>query len=56
MYLTINEALLIQQLAIFADTHGINKSEIARNIDTTPKTVRSILNKFKECKINVRKS
>lgn len=53
--LTINEVLVIQQVAIFADANGINKSEIARKIDTTPKTVRSILNKLKECEINVRK-
>jgi len=53
--LTINEVLVLQQIAIFADTNNVNKSEIARKIDTTPKTVRSILKKFKECKINVKK-
>lgn len=53
--LTINEALVLQQLAIFADTHNVNKSEIARKTDITTKTVRSIINKFKECEINVRK-
>ena len=53
--LTINDVLVIQQIAIFADMNNINKSEIARKIDATPKTVRSIINKFKECKINVKR-
>lgn len=53
--LTINEALVIQQLAIFADINDINKSEISRKIKTTPKTVRTIINKLKHCEINLKK-
>ena len=53
--LTINETLVLQQIAIFADNNSVNKSEIARRVGATPKTVRNIINKFKECKINVRK-
>lgn len=53
--LRINEVLVIKELAIFADTHNINKSDISRKINATPKTVRSIIQKLKECKINVKK-
>jgi Mn-dependent DtxR family transcriptional regulator len=55
MMLKTNEVLLIQQLAIFADTNNVNKSDIARKTGVSPRTVRNIINKFKECKINVKK-
>lgn len=53
--LSISELLVLQELAIFADTHGINKSEVSRNIDVSRQTVHIIINKFKELEINVKK-
>ena len=54
--MTPNERLVLQAIANFADTHGINKSEIARNIGVTPKTVRNITNKFKLGGFQIEKS
>jgi len=53
--LTVNEVLVVQQLANFADINNVNKSQIARDIGCSQRTVRNIIKKLKECKINVTK-
>lgn len=52
---TIAELLVLQQLVIFADNNGVNKSKISRNTDVSRIHVHNIINKFKELEINVRK-
>jgi len=53
--LSENEIQILQFLANFADIHDVNKSEIARKIGCSQRTVRNTIKRFKEKKINVGK-
>ncbi len=53
--MSVIEVLILQKVAEYADKNQkINKSEVARELDTSRTTVVNTIRKFKEAKINVR--
>jgi len=54
--LTINEILIVQQLAIFVSLDEKNISLIAEELGCSVDSLQITINKFKECEINVKKN